>query len=156
MVVLETENIILDCTADSCEAVIRTAVERLTENGYTDPQYADAVIERERAYPTGLPTEEVVTALPHANSSCVKKTGVCVVRLQSPVAFGNMGDPDEKLPAELVFLLANASGAAAHLDDLQELMGCFSRKGLLRDLKNAANAAQFQQIFASWEQYPEA
>lgn len=155
MVVLETENIILDCTADSCEAVIRTAVARLAENGYADPQYADAVIEREQTYPTGLPTEEVITALPHANSGHVKKTGICAVRLRSPVDFGNMGDPDEKLPAELVFLLANASGADAHLDDLQELMECFSRKGLLLDLKNAADAAQFGQIFASWEQYPE-
>lgn len=155
MVVLETENMILDCPADSWEAVIRTAVARLTENGYTDPRYADAVIERERAYPTGLPTDEVITALPHASSSYVKKTGVCVVRLQSPVDFGNMGDPDEKLPVELVFLLANASGADAHLDDLQELMECFSREGLLRDLKNAADAEQLRQIFASWKQYPE-
>ena len=156
MVVLETENIILDCTADSCEAVIRTAVERLTENGYTDPQYADAVIERERAYPTGLPTEEVVTALPHANSSCVKKTGVCVVRLQSPVAFGNMGDPDEKRACRAgVFVWRNASGAAAHLDDLQELWDVFPERAAA-GFENAANAAQFQQIFASWEQYPEA
>lgn len=52
-------------------------------------------------------------------------------------------------------MLANASGADSHLEDLQELMECFSRVGLLRDLKAAETPAEFARIFAAWETYPE-
>lgn len=155
MVVLEPENILFDRTAADWEEVVRLAVGRLSENGYVDSKYADDVIERERVYPTGLPTDDVVTALPHAHSSHVKKTGVCVVRLSEPVDFRNMGDPDETLPVELVFVLANAASGGEHLDDLQELMECFSRKGLLQDLQNAADTETFIHVFENREQYPE-
>lgn len=156
MIVLDPNNILLDVTAEDWEAVIRMAGDRLRENGYIGDGYVEEVLARERTYPTGLPTDDVITALPHANSADVYKTGVCAVRLRTPVDFRNMGDPDETLPVELVFLLANASGADAHLEDLQELMDCFSRVGLLADLKQADTPAAFQQIFASREAYPEA
>lgn len=156
MIVLNSENIILNCEAQDWEEVIRIAGARLHENGYTGEHYVEEVIERERTYPTGLPTDDVITALPHANSADVCQTGVCVVRLSHPVAFRNMGDPDETLPVELVFLLANASGADAHLEDLQEMMDCFSRVGLLADLKRAETPEAFGQIFADRKGYPEA
>lgn len=156
MVVLEPENIILDCDAQDWEQVIRIAGARLRENGYIDDAYIEAIIEREKQYPTGLPTDDVITALPHANSGAVYKTGVCAVRLSHPVDFRNMGDPDEILPVELAFVLANASGPDAHLEDLQELMDCFTRVGLLADLKAAESVQAFRAIFTAREQYPEA
>lgn len=156
MIVLNRENILLDVEAADWQTVIRKAVSCLAENGYVEPRYADDVIAREREYPTGLPTEEVITALPHANSDAVRKTGVCVIRLAKPVAFRNMGDPDEILQAELVFVLANAAGADAHLEDLQELMDCFSRVGFLRDLKNAADQDELIRIFENRASYPAA
>ena len=155
MIVLDENNILLDVIARSDEAVIRMAADCLQKNGYTGTQYSEDVLEREKSYPTGLPTDDVITALPHANSADVRRTGVCVVRLASPVAFGNMADSDEMLPVELVFMLANASGAEAHLEDLQELMGCFSRVGLLQDLKAAETPADFVKIFSARETYPE-
>ena len=156
MIVLDEKNIILDCDAQDWEQVIRIAGARLRENGYIDDAYIEAIIEREKEYPTGLPTDDVITALPHANSGAVYKTGVCVVRLAHPVDFRNMGDPEETLPVEMAFVLANASGPDAHLEDLQELMDCFTRVGLLADLKRAQSVAAFQEVFAAREQYPEA
>lgn len=155
MIVLDENNILLDSSAESSEQAIRLAADCLYRNGYIGTQYVEDVLEREKSYPTGLPTDDVITALPHAKSGDVLRTGVSAVRLLSPVEFGNMADSDEKLPVELIFMLANASGADSHLEDLQELMECFSRVGLLRDLKAAETPAEFARIFAAWETYPE-
>lgn len=155
MIALSKENILLDCYADSAEQAICLAAGCLKENGYIGARYAEDVLEREKNYPTGLPTDDVITALPHANSTDVLRTGICALRLVEPVGFGNMADSEEILPVELIFMLANASGADAHLEELQELMECFSRKGLLLALKNAKTPAEFAEIFAAWEEYPE-
>lgn len=155
MVVLNENNILLDRDAETNEEVIRLAVGCLQKNGYVGDNYVDAVLQREQEFPTGLPTEDVLTALPHAFCGDVYKTGVCVVRLNQPVEFRNMGDPDETLSVEMAFVLCNASSGDDHLDDLQELMDCFCRVGLLADLKKAATPADFIRIFNSREQYPE-
>ena len=48
-----------------------------------------------------------------------------------------MADKQEELPVELIFVMANAGGEDAHINDLQELMSVFSKKRLLLDLMNA-------------------
>ena len=66
-----------------------------------------------------------------------------------------MRDPAEDLPVELIFLLASVTGADSHLDDLQDLMDCFTRTGLLTDLKKAETPEEFAAVFAACESYPE-
>lgn len=156
MLCFDERNILLEIQAADCEAVIRMLARRLEETGYVDSGYADAVLAREREYPTGLPTDDVITALPHASYSGIYKTGVAVARLKEPVTFCNMADGSEELPVRLVFLLASASGGDAHLEDLQELMGCFCRMGLLQDLMAVRDAQAFIEVFAKQEQYEEA
>lgn len=153
MIILKENNLLLDCEAQTKEAVIRQLVHRFAENGCTDEGYADAVLERERQYPTGLPTEDVFTALPHAAYPGIYKTAVAVARLRNPIDFQSMDGSEELLPVKLVFLLANASGGDAHLEDLQELMDCFSREGFLQDLAQAEDAAAFVRVFARKDTY---
>lgn len=156
MVVLDEQNLLLDCQAASREEAIRLLAARLEQNGYTDEGYVDAVLEREASYPTGLPTDDVCTALPHAAYSHIAKTGVAVARLTNPVAFRSMDGSEEPLDVSLIFLLANASGSDGHLADLQELMGCFCREGLLKDLMAAKDAAGFLHVFEHRTEYQEA
>lgn len=156
MLILDTETILLDCEASSREEAIRLAAGLLRQQGCIGEQYAEDVLAREADYPTGLPCDEAFVAIPHALSSDVKRTGVGVLRLKTPVPFCNMANDEETLPVELVFLLANASDGGSHLDDLQELMDCFSRVGLLEDLKKAQTPRQFADVFAARDTYPEA
>lgn len=156
MVVLNRENLLLDCEAASREEAIRLLAARLEQGGYTDAGYVDAVLEREQAYPTGLPTDDVPTALPHASYPGVAKTGVGVARLKRPVAFRSMDGSEAPLDVSLIFLLANASGSDGHLADLQELMSCFCREGLLKDLMAAGDEDEFLRIFERRMEYQEA
>lgn len=155
MVCLDKHNLLLHCTASTREEAIRAISARMADNGYIGDTYCDAVLAREKDYPTGLPTDDVATALPHANCPDVLKTGVGVARLKTPVEFYSMADSSETLPVQMVFLLASTPGSGAHLQELQELMGCFCRVGLLRDLMNAADEQEFIRIFNNREQYEE-
>ena len=156
MVILDKNNILLDVEFNNKEELITAVVGKMAENGYVKQSYATAVLERESQYPTGLPTEDVITALPHANSNDdVIKTGIGVARLVSPVEFNCMGDDETVLEVSLVFVLASTAGEGSHLEDLQNLMSCFTREGLLLDLMKASEVDEFVKIVENMEEYPE-
>ena len=151
--VLDQDIIIINPAADTREEVIRAVTAKMQEKGYVGDSYCGAVLEREESDPTGLPSEGVMTAVPHAFCGEVYRTGVGIASLANPVLFRNTVDPEEELPVELVFVMANESGEDAHLGDLQELMAVFSKKQLLLDLKQAENPREFAEIFSRCEEY---
>lgn len=155
MITIDKDIVLIGLQADTKEAAIAEVVKKMAEHGYVEHEYYVAVIEREKDYPTGLPSEGVRTAVPHAFSDTVKKTGVGIARLVSPVIFHNMADKQEELPVELIFVMANAGGEDAHINDLQELMSVFSKKRLLLDLMNAETTQEFADIFADCDSYTE-
>ena len=67
-----------------------------------EPVFVTALLEREKEYPTGLPTG-VPIAIPHIHDGCLRSFFSMAV-LDTPVAFGCMGDPDETVETRLVFL----------------------------------------------------
>ena len=150
---LDLDLIMVKLAADSREEVIRAVTGRMQEMGYVGPDYCDAVLKREESYPTGLPSEGVMTAVPHAFCEDVYRTGVGIASLVKPVLFRNTVDPEEELPVELVFVMANVGGEESHLCDLQELMAVFSKRQLLLDLKAAAGEAEFAEIFSRCGEY---
>lgn len=75
MITLDRDLIVMDLQAENKETVIRAVVDKMVEMGYVGPDYYDEVIAREKDYPTGLPSEGVMTAVPHAFCSTVKRPG---------------------------------------------------------------------------------
>ena len=86
------------------EEVIRLLSGKLDGCGYVEDGFAEAVLARERQYPTGLPTK-IPVALCHVEAEFVKQTCMAVATLKKPVEFRNMGDPQSILDVEIVFLL---------------------------------------------------
>ena len=150
MITLDERNICLGLKADDRDDCIRKICAVMAENGYVGADYADAVIARENDYPTGVPTEGVIVAIPHSNKGEVFRTGVGVAVLASPVGFYNMVDPDSLLMAELVFVLANYD-PGKQLDDLSALMGCFSDAEILKKFRNVNTAAELVTLFEQFE-----
>ncbi len=151
MIVADRNLIFLHQEAASREEIIGRLAFAMQAMGYIGPSYEKAVLEREKEFPTGLPCEEVYVAIPHAFSGDVMKTGVAAAVLDKPVDFVNMGDAEEVLPCEMVFLMCNAEGSDSHIDDLQELMVMFSEPELLKKLKNAETVDEF----VYWFEHPE-
>ena len=126
--------VFIDVAFDTAEQVIRFGADELYKTGYVKESYGASVAERERDFPTGLPTEPYGIAIPHTNSSL--KNGLCMLRLKSPVRFRQMGDEDEDVDARLVILLAVESGDG-HMDLLTDLMELFSDEELLEKIASA-------------------
>ncbi len=156
MIVTKPEWILLDASAKDSTDIIEQLCAMLRQSGCIGKKYCQDVIAREKEYPTGLPSEGVTAAIPHAFSEDVTETAVAIAVLREPVMFRNIADYDEELPVSLVFLLANGTGDGEHMDSLQELMDSMSRPSLLTAVKNAASAEEIRDVLAHAEDYPEA
>ena len=128
---LTEELVFLDVEADSDEGLIRTLAAEAERLGYVKAGWADAVIRRERIYPTGLPTEVMKVAVPHAMERDQVNTPVIIVAtLKRPVNFKEMGDGEQDVPVDVVFMLA-VCGDKAQLTILQSVVGMFSDAGAM-------------------------
>jgi PTS system galactitol-specific IIA component len=127
--------ILLDLEADSKEEVLKIMSDSLAEKGLIKDSYLEAVIAREEEFATGLPTGGVSVAIPHTDVEHVNRKTISIGVLKKPVAFGVMGDPEETVDVELVFMLA-MDKADSQLSLLQSLMQIFQDENTLRYLVN--------------------
>lgn len=155
MIITRKELIMLNASAENSTDIITQLCARLQQAGCIGYKYCAEVLEREKDYPTGLPSEGVTVAIPHAFSHDVTETAVAVAVLKEPVTFRDISDYDEELQVSVVFLLANTAGGDGHMDSLQELMDCMSRPALLIAVRDAVNEEEIVDILQHTERYPE-
>ncbi|HFD4074085.1 TPA: PTS mannitol transporter subunit IICBA [Vibrio parahaemolyticus] len=94
---IQRENIHLDLKAANKEEAIRFAGNKLVELGYAEPEYVDAMFEREALVPTYL-GESI--AVPHGTVEAkdrVKKTGIVICQYPSGIQFTEDDDDVAKL-----------------------------------------------------------
>lgn len=130
---LNPELIQIDAEADDKEGIIKKLANLLISKGYAKESYLEAILEREKVFPTGLPTEGVGVAIPHADIKHVIKPAIAVAILKHPVQFNVMGNPEEKVSVKIIFMLA-ITDPNIQLKLLQDLMEIFQNKQLLLKL----------------------
>lgn len=94
---LGTNNIFLGCQASNKEEAIRFAGEQLVKGGYVEPEYVNAMMEREKLTPTYL-GEGI--AVPHGTIEAkdrVLKTGIVFCQYPAGVLFGEEEDDVARL-----------------------------------------------------------
>jgi PTS system galactitol-specific IIA component len=129
----------LDVVAKDCEEVIQLLADKLHAAGYVGPQYGEATIARERIHPTGLPTKPFPIAIPHADADGVITSALAFAVVKEPVVFCNMVEPEEELPVEMVFMIANGS-PEEQVKVLRKLASLFCNPEKLIALKTQADA----------------
>lgn len=112
----------------------------LVDLGYVRPSYVEAVLEREKTYPTGLPTSGVGTAIPHASSEHTLRPGIAVGTLSAPVKFGELGDVTSQIDVSVVFMLS-VTEPDAQVYLLQSLIDIYKDEALLRRIQAAVDPA---------------
>lgn len=130
--------VLLDVPAADAADAIRALATRLYQEGYVAETYAEAVLQREAVYPTGLATE-IPVALPHTDVGHCLRPGLAVARLAAPVAFGMMGDPAQQVHTRLVFMLS-ITDPQAQVQWLKRLIESFQVPGLLDAVLAAPSA----------------
>ncbi|MDR0690011.1 MAG: PTS sugar transporter subunit IIA [Spirochaetaceae bacterium] len=100
-----------DCIIENLKAATKeeaiTAMGRvLLSKGYVKESFQAAILERERLYPSGLPMEGHKIAIPHTDAEHVNESVILFARLDRPVEFSSMGEPDEKMQVRLISMFA--------------------------------------------------
>jgi PTS system galactitol-specific IIA component len=120
--------------AKSKEDVIYCLGDKLRKAGCIKEGFEEAVLEREKQYPTGLPTP-VPIALCHEKAEWVKKTAISIATLGKPVRFNNMGNPNTVVDVDIVFLLA-VKDPNNHMKLLKKLMVFFKDGETLMQIRD--------------------
>ena len=102
---LKKELVWLDIDYSSKENLFQEVGKKLYEMGYVKDSFANALSEREKNFPTGLATEPFQVAIPHTDSIHVQKEAIACIRLLNPIKFRDVGDDENEVDAEFVFVL---------------------------------------------------
>ena len=130
--------------ADNQEDLFNQVANLLEERHIVTFSYKNALIERERAFPTGLDMNFLGkdlpnVAIPHTDIVHNLAEKVVVVRLDQPVTFHNMIAPTKEVEVSLLFFIINNSNAS-QTNILAQLMDFFTADGKLYALSQLNNS----------------
>ncbi len=136
---LRAEHIRVSIPASDSFSAIRLLNEALVETGNTSAEFAEDACTRELTFPTGLPTQPVAVAIPHADPVHVQSSAVAIGTLCSPVQFAQMGtDGSIHLDVHAVFLLA-IKEQEKQVEMIQQLMKVIQNSSLLSAMTEATS-----------------
>ncbi len=138
---LDADLVLTDMQAGDSTDAIRRLGELLFRRGYVDERFVGAALAREASFPTGLATEGIPIALPHAETEYVRTSKVAIGVLRQPVAFQRMDAPESRVEARAVFMLA-ISDAKAQVLALQQLADLFQDGVTLQRIAAARSGEQ--------------
>ncbi len=133
----------LDC-ADEEEA-LRTLANSFVKAGVVKESFVQAVIDREKVYPTALPAGPFDIAIPHTVSAHVIEPSMAVAVLDHPVEFHQMGSPEITLHPQLLFMLA-ITDPKDQIVLLRRIMKLLQNDELLLQVKNAATPDEIMEL----------
>jgi len=124
-------------------------VSLLEENGYVKPSFGQACIEREKVFPTGLPTMPFGIAIPHTDCEHVERGAIAVGILPQSVRFVEMGCLDDSfVDARVIVVLAIADPEAV-AGVLRELALAFQDAEFITALAQSKSAKTVLGLFAA-------
>jgi galactitol PTS system EIIA component len=111
--------ICLQISASDWVSVLALLGCRLHESGSVRPGFTEALVEQERAHPSGMRLAGTVgVAIPRPDPDLVIRPGLAVATLAQSVLFGSQDSPRTLVPVRLVLLLASRE-LDAQLDALR-------------------------------------
>ncbi|MGC8690753.1 MAG: BglG family transcription antiterminator [Caldisericum sp.] len=87
------------------EELVKTIGKELIDKGYVKNGFVEAVLEREKKFPTGIESP-IPFAIPHAESEYTLKSVIVIVLLKKPLLFNLTSDKNKSVPVSIVVLPA--------------------------------------------------
>ncbi|MGT2933067.1 PTS sugar transporter subunit IIA [Streptococcus catagoni] len=137
----------LHVNAQNQSELLASLSEYLLEKDYVLESFKEAIVSREKEYPTGLQLENIAVAIPHTYAQHVKKPFIFINRLERPVSFIQMGTDDELLDVHYVMVLG-ISQPEEQTSLLSELMALFSDQSFIQALESTKDQMAVYQLFA--------
>ena len=124
---IEKNLIFIDKEFSNKEEAIDFLASKLLDAGKVKETYKQAVLDREKTYPTGLSFGTYAIAMPHTFAQHVNEPCIAVARLNKPVNFVQMGTPDKILDVSLIMMMA-ISNPEEQLGYLRKILSLYSSK----------------------------
>lgn len=131
---LDEALLFIDMRATCWQEVLQQAGETMQQNGYAKESYVQALLEREVRYPTGIDMGGIGVAIPHTDAYQIKKEGLAIITLASPVLFGKMGSEQGEVEVSVVFVLA-VKKPGSQIERLRQIMYLIQDKEVLKKLQ---------------------
>ena len=147
---LKMEHILIGIDVAGAQEAIRKLTASLVDTGHVQPEFADDVWKREETFPTGLPTQPLAVAIPHADPDHVNRSAVCIGVLNSPVKFSQMGtDGSIVLDVSVIFMLA-IKEKEKQVEMIQQLISLIQSPKLLDSLLRVKDSAEAMSLFQTF------
>ncbi len=137
-----------DMEAKTKEEALQSLASVLISNGYVRESFTKAVLDREGIFPTGLSTEDIGVAIPHADKEHVIKPGIAVAVLKSPIKFNVMENPREETDVRIIFMLA-LTDSNLQIGALKNIIAIIQDKELLSKLINTKDIKEVMRLLQS-------
>ncbi|WP_196594749.1 PTS sugar transporter subunit IIA [Pectinatus sottacetonis] len=131
--------ILLDLVGADKTILLGKMADNLYENKFVKNTFKNAILEREKIFPTGLPTQPYGVAIPHTDIEHVNIPAISIARFKKPVKFIVMGEKDATVLVKLAFMLAMKE-KHTQLNMLQKLMAVLQDKDALDFLVTEQNS----------------
>ncbi len=119
--------------------------EHLCEKEIVKDTYCEAILERERNFPTGLNTHGINVAIPHADVCHVNKASLCVAVLEPTVDFHAMDEPEDAVAVSLVIMLV-LTEPHGHLEMLQKIVGLIQNQEDVKQIIAAEDKRDIEMV----------
>ncbi len=148
---MDFNEIVKNCIAftemnfNNANEVILFLSNELKNRNIVKSDFPEAVLKREKKYPTGLYLGEINVAIPHTDSNHVVKSGLAIATLTKPVFFGRMDKPETKIPVHIVFVLA-VSDPKEYVKFLSKLTSSFGNGKYMKEMVKAKQPSEIKEI----------
>jgi len=148
---LNEKLIVPDLEAESSSDIFRRLGGLLVSEGYCKDTYVQALIDREKEFPTGINMGNIGIAIPHTDRGHVNSGKVAIGILKEPVHFYQMGSTDVAVNVKIVFMLA-VDDPEAHLPFLQRVLLVLQDQQVLERLMQVKSKQEIIHIIKEKEQ----
>lgn len=142
---VKPEFVLHDLEYSTQNDVLRSMAGLLVKRGFCRASFIDAILERERLHPSGLPMPGPKIAIPHTDAEHVHRSVILFARLTQPVEFRSMGDPEERLQIQLVSMFALKEKRLIG-DLLETLITVYQNEEILTSLLDAPDSLSMYRI----------
>ena len=137
----------LDVKLEDKDELLRYMGEKLLIKNIVKGTYPEAVVMREKEFPTGISSKNIGIAIPHTVAEHVNEPKVAISILKKPIEFQMMGEPNVKVQVSLVIMIA-INNPDLQIDFLQKLVSIIEDHDLLLQIKNAESIDEVYELLS--------
>ncbi|MFA6941549.1 MAG: PTS sugar transporter subunit IIA [Clostridiaceae bacterium] len=129
----------------SKEEALKKLADEFISKGLVKNTFYQAVIDREKVYPTGLSINGVGVAIPHTDGIHVITPQIGFMTLKEPVIFKDMVDDQHEIEVSTIFMLGLLK-SEQQIEMLQKLVDLFQDEEMLKNVIACKNINEFKDI----------